>query len=174
MLISSWDAIYSGGLHFLLKKCAAHSTKWRSKAPIVIIYNLSFYIWGLFEPKCYRITPDHNVRAFSYRLKFKSSTENWLKLLKYIQLTMPLNMQKPVARMRYAANIKSIGLLKSPFFCTSWTTCNTGQGWWVHPAPCHCIPLHWGWRGETSWNITSIHWFQRQKDFHLKRWLQTL
>lgn len=32
---------------------------------------------------------------------------------------MPLNMQNPVARMRYAANIKSIGRLKSPFFWTS-------------------------------------------------------
>lgn len=29
---------------------------------------------------------------------------------------MPLNMQNPAARMRYAANIKSTGRLKSPFF----------------------------------------------------------
>lgn len=47
------------------------------------------------------------------------------RILKYLQLTMPLNMQNPIARMRYAANIKSIGRLRSPFFWISWTTCNT-------------------------------------------------
>lgn len=171
MLISSWGAIYSGGCALPFEKtcCTQHKMEKQSTNSYHIKFILLYLrpVWT----QMLRDFPWPQCKCFF--IQTQSSTENWLKLLKYIQLTMPLNMQKPVARMRYAANIRSIGRLRSPFFCTSWTTCNTEQGWWAPPAAWHSRVYATAERVE-GWNTTPVHWFQRQKDFHLKRQLQTL